>query len=92
MSELDIGIMTHFGYNVSNKEDMFNSDLFLKYRIKFEEQKKMFLHKDNEGSAGKCPSCGSENTFLIEKQKRSADEAKDFDIHCGNCQSSWKAR
>jgi len=90
--EYDSAVMKKLGFSFTTREEMFSSELFTKYRVKSEEQRKMFLETDTEGSCGKCHNCGSENTFLIEKQRRSADEAKSFDIQCGNCQASWPAK
>lgn len=92
MSTVDTDIMQHFGYKVNSDRDIFNCPIYNQYRIKDEERREMFLKKDNEGSFGPCPVCGSENTYQVEKQKRSADEPKDFSIHCGNCRAVWQAK
>lgn len=92
MSTIDTVIMQHFGFDVKDDKDVFECPVFNEYKIKDEERREMFLTKNNEGSCGICPVCGSDNTFPVEKQKRSADEPKDFSIHCGNCRSSWQAK
>lgn len=77
---------------ISSKKELFDSLFFKEYAEKHDEHIKQFLAKDNEGSQGICPKCGSDNTYPVEKQKRSADEPKSFDINCGNCQASWPAK
>lgn len=77
---------------IGTKKELFESVFFADCALKHADHVKQFLSKDNEGSQGKCKKCQSENTFPVEKQKRSADEPKSFDIICGNCSASWAAK
>lgn len=77
---------------IENKRELFESEFFRDCALKHKEHVEQFLSKDNEGSQGICPKCQSDNTFPVEKQKRSADEPKSFDIICGNCSASWPAK
>ena len=89
---VDIYFGRRFGHkNKESKEEFFKGEFFVEHIIKDKERIEQFLNKDTEGSPGPCRFCKDKNTFLIEKQKRSADEMKDMSIHCGACGRSWQA-
>lgn len=88
---IDLYYANLFNVKVNNVEEFFDSSIFNTCQTVEKERDEKFLKPDNEGSEGICRFCKSENTYLIEKQRRSGDEAKDFDVHCGRCGKSWKA-
>lgn len=90
---IDQMLMKKFGYgDFKTDREIFKSSIYDSYRENERERNKLLTQENIEGSCGKCPYCGSENTYLIEKQKRSADEPKNFTIHCGNCREAWESK
>lgn len=74
---------------LTTKEQLFNNSYFKEYKMQDDELARQLLKKNHEGSQGPCKRCKSLNTYLIEIQTRSADEALTIEIHCGDCQKSW---
>jgi DNA-directed RNA polymerase subunit M/transcription elongation factor TFIIS len=88
---IDLHYAKMFGYQVNTIDELFNCPIFESYKEVEKERNEKFLKPSVEGSEGPCRFCKSTETYLIEKQRRSGDEAKDFDIHCSKCGKSWKA-
>lgn len=92
---MDLICIEKFGYpGVQSHDEIFNTPMFDEYRKMEEKRNKNFLNKDTEGTMGNCrfKDCDSKVTFLVEKQRCAADEAKNLDVCCAKCGRTWAAK
>lgn len=74
----------NFIQNMTDEKDIFDSVFFDAQRKVSEMEIKKLSGKNEANNAEPCPRCGGAR-YNVDKQTRSADEARSFYIKCGTC-------
>lgn len=71
------------------EEQFFNLNIFKNQQKTYDMMVKKLSGKNEANNAPKCNKCGSDR-FYLDRQTRSADEERNFEIHCPGCNSIQK--